>query len=81
MPHGYTDAAANLIPVVPAFHSRALLPDVENKPKPRKLSKNRYDQVLLEESLDREIPKDHEGLVFFAQYGPGRKYLVGPVFK
>ena len=66
LPRGYADASAHLVPVMPAFHSRALLPDVEAKAKPRKLSKNHYDQVLLEDSFDRETPKGHEGLVFSA---------------
>ena len=66
MPRGYTDASANIMPVLPAFHRRGLLPDAETKPKPRKLPKNQYDQVLLEDSLSRDTPEGHEGLVFSA---------------
>lgn len=66
VPRGFTDASANLIPVLPAFHSRGLLPEAEKKAKPRKLPKNQYDQVLLEDSFRRDTPEGHEGLVFSA---------------
>ena len=66
MRNGYTDAPANLVPVVPAWHARGQLPDQAPKKKttPNQLTTGGYQSIPLEDAFTREMPKSHRGLVF-----------------
>ncbi|MGB0631291.1 MAG: hypothetical protein ACPGRZ_11410 [Alphaproteobacteria bacterium] len=66
VPRGYADGSAKLVPVLPAFHARGLMQAPDTGPKPRKLPKGHYEQALLEDPFDRDMPEGHEGLVFSA---------------
>lgn len=68
--HGYADATANLPPVLPAVHQRGQT-DIEDR-KPRQKAKaaqkqlpgGRYETVALDDAFTRDMPADHQGLVF-----------------
>ena len=68
MKNGYTDAAANLVPVLPPTYRRG---DLVAKPK-KKSDKNKqqqlpsgmYQNVMIEDAMSRDMPAGNQGLVF-----------------
>lgn len=66
MRNGNTDASANLVPAVAAWHARGQLPDraPRKKATPKQLTTGGYQSIPLEDAFTREMPKSHQGLVF-----------------
>ena len=64
MEKGYADAAAHLIPVLPAWHAAAPLPPADARPSRRKKPPHAYGNGSADDAFTRETPRDHEGLVF-----------------
>lgn len=68
--HGYADASANLPPVLPAVHMRAHTDPEERKAKPKpkqaqkRLAAGKYENLAIEDAFTREMPAEHQGLVF-----------------
>ena len=65
--NGYTDAAANLVPVLPPTFRRCDLVARQkkkaDKTKPR-LPSGRYQNFLADDAMTRDMPAGHQGLVF-----------------
>jgi hypothetical protein len=66
MRNGNTDASANLVPAVAAWHARGQLPDraPRKKATPKQRTTGGYQSIPLEDAFTREMPKSHQGLVF-----------------
>jgi hypothetical protein len=70
MRHGHADASANLPPVLPAVHMRAQTEpeDRKSKPKPKQAQKQlpagQYETVVIDDAFTRDMPAEHQGLVF-----------------
>lgn len=68
MKHGYADASANQVPVLPAVHLQGHLPP-ENRRKmakkqQKRLPAGKYETVALDDAFTRDMPPGHQGLVF-----------------
>lgn len=68
MKNGYTDAAANLVPVLPPTYRRGdIVSKSKKKPakeKQRQLPSGQYQNVMIEDAMSRDMPSGHQGLVF-----------------
>ena len=66
--NGYTDAAANLVPVLPPTYRRGDLvakPEKKSdKKKQQQLPSGMYQNVMIEDAMSRYMPEGHQGLVF-----------------
>lgn len=66
--HGYADASANNVPVLPAVHMRGQLEIEDRKPKPKsrhkQLPSGQYRSIGVDDAFTRDMPADHQGLVF-----------------
>jgi hypothetical protein len=68
MKNGYADAAANLVPVLPPVYRRGDLTakprKKSDKKKQERLPSGLYQNVMIEDSMTRDMPAGHQGLVF-----------------
>lgn len=68
MKNGYTDAAANLVPVLPPTYRRGDLSPRQrkksDKKKQQQLPSGQYRNVMIEDAMSRHMPAGHQGLVF-----------------
>lgn len=68
MKNGYTDAAANLVPVLPPTYRRGDLisksKKKSDKKKQQQLPSGQYQNVMIEDAMTRDMPAGHQGLVF-----------------
>ena len=68
MKNGYTDAAANLVPVLPPTSRRGDLvakPEKKSdKKKQQQLPSGMYQNVMIEDAMSRYMSEGHQGLVF-----------------
>lgn len=68
MKNGYTDAAANLVPVLPPTYRRGDLVSKSKKKSDKKkhqqLLSGQYQNVMIEDAMTRDMPAGHQGLVF-----------------
>lgn len=68
MKNGYTDAAANLVPVLPPTFRRGDLTaqprKKSEKKKQKQLPSGQYPTVMIEDAMGRDMPAGHQGLVF-----------------
>jgi len=64
--NGYTDAAANLVPVLPPTYRRGDLIARQKKKadKKQRLLPGQYQNVLGDDAMTRDMPPEHQGLVF-----------------
>ncbi len=64
--NGYTDAAANLVPVLPPTYRRGDLIAHQKKKadKKQRLLPGQYQNVLGDDAMTRDMPPEHQGLVF-----------------
>lgn len=65
--NGYTDAASNLVPVLPPTYRRGDLITRQKKKddkKKQQLPSGQYQNILVDDTMTREMPAGHRGLVF-----------------
>ena len=65
--NGYMDAASNLVPVLPPTYRRGDLITRQKKKddkKKQQLPSGQYQNILVDDTMTREMPAGHRGLVF-----------------